>query len=324
MQISFIITCACVAERGKSKNCITEKINADHLLLLSKIIRTNVFNILIFEVPNFIHSAMQKLITILFIANFQLSMVNCFGQNGVVIDYKISAGDSKGSVSGNTRMYSQDGNTRSEMQMNIQGLPMGTINAVTLTRKDKPNTIITLNAGNKTYSEMNYEEAQPEERKSNEPFEVIVVGKETVNGYSSTHVIAKFKNSGKMRNEWWTSKEVAGFSGFSGLKGTKYLDDDNFFSKMAEKGADGFPVRMKMSEAGAAGSFQMDLVKAEKKNLENSLFEIPAGYTKAATLDLSNMPKSMQEMQNMSPEEQQKMLQEMMKMYQGQMPAEKP
>ena len=28
--------------------------------------------------------------------------------------------------------------------------------------------------------------------------------------------------------------------------------------------------------------------------------------------------------QNMSPEEQQKMLQEMMKMYQGQMPAEKP
>ncbi|MGE0637688.1 MAG: DUF4412 domain-containing protein [Bacteroidia bacterium] len=266
---------------------------------------------------------MKKLFILsLLISNFQL--LTTFAQTGVVIDYKISAGDSRGSVSGNTKMYSQDGNTRSEMQMNIQGLPMGAINTVTLTRKDKPNTIVTLNAGNKTYTEMSYEQAQPEERKSNEPFEVTVVGKETVNGYSCTHVIAKFKNSGKMRNEWWTSKDVAGFSGFSGLKGTKYLDDDNFFSKMAEKGADGFPVRMKMSEAGAAGSFQMDLVKAEKKNLESSLFEIPAGYTKAATVDLSNMPKSMQEIQNMSPEEQQKMLQEMMKMYQGQMPADKP
>lgn len=267
---------------------------------------------------------MKKLLALILIANCHLSIVNSFAQNGVIIDYKISAGDTKGSVSGNTKMYSQDGNTRSEMLMNIQGLPMGAINTVTLTRKDKPNTIVTLNAGNKTYTEMSYEQSQPEERKSTEPFEVTVVGKETVNGYSCTHVIAKFKNSGKVRNEWWTSKDVPGFPGFSGLKGTKYLDDDNFFSKMAEKGADGFPVRMKMSEAGATGLFQMDLVKAEKKNLENSLFEIPAGYTKAATVDLSNMPKSMQEMQNMSPEEQQKMIQEMMKMYQGQMPAEKP
>lgn len=265
---------------------------------------------------------MKKIfILTLLISNFQL--LTSLAQNGVVIDYKISAGDSKGSVSGNTKMYSQDGNTRSEMKMNIQGLPMGAINTVTLSRKDKPNTIITLNAGNKTYTEMSYEQAKPEEQKSNEPFEVTVVGKETVNGYSCTHVIAKFKNSGKVRNEWWTSNDVPGFPGFKGMKGSEYLDDDNFFSKMAEKGADGFPVRMKISEAGM-GSFQMDLVKAEKKNLENSLFEIPAGYTKAATVDLSNMPKSMQEIQNMSPEEQQKMIQEMMKMYQGQMPAEKP
>lgn len=264
---------------------------------------------------------MKKLFFLLLTSNILL--LTSFAQTGVVIEYKISAGDTKGSISGNTKTYSQDGNSRSEMLMNIQGLPMGAINTVTLTRKDKPNTIITLNAGNKTYTEMSYEDAQPEERKSSEPFDVTIVGKETVNGYNCTHVIAKFKNSGKVRNEWWTSNDVPGFPGFKGVRGNKYLDDDSFFSKMAEKGADGFPVRMKMSETGA-GIFQMDLVKAEKKNLENSLFDIPAGYTKAAGIDLSNMPKSMQEMQNMSPEEQQKMLQDLMKMYQGQMPAEKP
>lgn len=264
---------------------------------------------------------MKKQFFLLLISNILL--LTSVAQNGVVIEYKLSAGDTKGSVTGNTKTYSQDGNSRSEMLMNVQGLPMGAFNTVTLTQKDKPNTIITLNAGNKTYTEMSYEDAQPAERKSSEPFEVTVVGKETVNGYNCTHVIAKFKNSGKVRNEWWTSKDVPGFSGFSGVKGSKYLDDDSFFSKMAEKGADGFPVRMKMSESGA-GIFQMDLVKAEKKNLENSLFEIPVGYTKAAGIDLSNMPKNMQDMKNMSPEEQQKMLQDLMKMYQGQMPAEKP
>ena len=264
---------------------------------------------------------MKKIIALLLIL-IPISIATAFAQTGVVIEYKISAGDAKSSMSGNTKTYTQNDNTRSEMLMNVPGLPAGAINTVTLMRKDKPNMIVTLNHGNKTYSEMTYADAEPAERKTTEPFEVTVVGKETVNGYSCTHVIAKFKNSGKVRNEWWTSNDVTGFPGFKGIKGSKYMDDDNFFSKMAEKGADGFPVRMKMSEGGA-GSFQMDLVKAEKKNLEASLFEIPAGYAKAATIDFNNMPKSMEDYKNMSPEEQKKMMEDLMKMYQGQMPPQK-
>ncbi len=258
---------------------------------------------------------MKNLIILLLSFFFILS--TSFAQNGVFIEYKISAGDGKQSMIGNNKTYTLNGNSRHEMNLSVPGLPVGAMNTITLTLKDKPNTIIKLNPSNKTYTEMTFEDEEPEYKKNNEPFEVTVVGKETVNGYSSTHVIAKFKNSGKTRNEWWTSNDVAGFPGFKGMKGSKYMDDDNFFSKLAEKGADGFPVRMKMSETGA-GAFQMDLVKAEKKNLESSLFEIPAGYTKGSTINMNNMPKSMEEMKNMTPEEQQKMIQDLMKMYGGQ------
>lgn len=244
-------------------------------------------------------------------------------QNGNYIEYKISAGDGTQSMSGNNKTYSMDGKSRMEMNFSIPGLPIGAINTITLRNPEKPNSIIKLNTSNKTYTEMSFEDYKPEEKKSDEPFEVTVVGKEKVNGYECTHVIAKFKNSGKVRNDWWTSKEVPGFNNFKGVKGNKYLDDDNFFSKLAEKGAEGFPVRMKMSETGA-GTFQMDLVKAEQQKMDASLFEIPAGYTLGGSIDMSNMPKSIQDVQNMTPEEQQKMLQDLMKMYGGQVPQGKP
>ncbi len=266
---------------------------------------------------------MKKLLTLIFIANCSLSIITSNAQ-GVYVEYKISSGKAEESMSGNNKTWHQDGNSRSEMEMNIAGLPTGAMNTITITRQDKPNVITKLTPSNKTYTEISYEEYEPQEKKSTEPFEVTVVGKETVNGYSCTHVIAKFKNSGKMRNEWWTSKDVPCFPGFSGMKGSKYFDDDNLFAKMAEKGADGFPVRMKMSEAGMSGGMQMDLVKAEKKTVPSSMFEIPAGYKKAATMDLSNMPKSMQDLKNMTPEEQKKMMEDLMKMYGGQQPPTKP
>lgn len=264
---------------------------------------------------------MKKALLSFLIIGFQLLITNCSAQ-GVYIEYKITAGDAKESMTGNNKTYNQDGNSRAEMQFSVPGLPSGAMNTTTIMRKDKPNMIIKLNP-DKTYTEMSFAEYEKNEKKSNEPFEITIVGKETVNGYSCTHVIAKFKNSGKVRNEWWTSKDVAGFPGFKGMKGSKYFDDDNLFSKMEEKGADGFPVRMKMSEEGQKGIMQMDLVKAEKRNIPASMFEIPAGYTKAASVDLSNMPKSMEDMKNMSPEEQQKMMQELMKMY-GAPPEGKP
>ncbi|MCG3165165.1 MAG: hypothetical protein POELPBGB_00927 [Bacteroidia bacterium] len=266
---------------------------------------------------------MKKINSLIVLVICTIALTSSFAQ-GVYIEYKITAGDGKESMSGNNKSYYQNGNSRNEMNMSIPGLPAGAFNTITITRKDKPNTIIKLNPSDKSYTEMTFEEYEREEPRSNEPFEITVIGKETVNGYNSTHFIAKYKNSGKVRNEWWTSKEVPGFTGFSGMKGSKYLDDDNLFSKMAEKGVDGFPVRIKMSESAMRGSFQMDVIKAEKKDIPESMFEIPATYTKAATMDMNGLMNNMKNMQNMSPEEQQKMLQEMMKMYQGQMPAEKP
>jgi hypothetical protein len=67
-------------------------------------------------------------------------------------------------------------------------------------------------------------------------------------------------------------------------------------------------VMVKMKSTEKKGAFTMELVKFEKGNFPVTMFEIPAGYTKGASFDPSKM-------QNMSQEERQKMLEEMMKQY---------
>ena len=61
---------------------------------------------------------------------------------------------------------------------------------------------------------------------------------------------------------------------------------------------------------------QLDLVKAEKKSLDGSLFSTN-GYTKSATNSVSGMPViDAQAIQKMTPEERQKYIEDMKAKYQ--------
>jgi hypothetical protein len=245
-----------------------------------------------------------------------ISLKTAIYAQGSYIEFKITSGSANGS--GTVKSYSQDGNTRSEATISAPQLPNG-IKITSLILKAQPNTIYLLNDKDKTYSEIQSGNSDEYKDYPQADYEVTVVGKETVNGYNSTHVIIKV--NGKQSREMWTTKDIAGYADFSKIK-TKYTGQDNMYKALAAKGADGMPVRIKTTEGGR--SMQLDLIKAEKRSNPATLFSL-SGYTKNSSASgipsvegMPDMQEMMKKLQNMTPAEREAMLKKLKEMYQQQ------
>jgi len=236
-----------------------------------------------------------------------LSLILCLSAaasaQGVYYEYKITGNSIQGERS--IKAYAQDGNSRSEMHMPIASMPGGGVNNVGIYQKDKPGAMIMLNEQSKSYMEMNFD-ANKMAGGEGEVTEVTVVGKEKVNGYNSTHVIVTLKSG--VKEELWMSSDIPHYENYLKVNGGKYSHSDGFYKKLAEKGAIGMPVRMKVNERGS--SMVMDLIKVEQRNCPSSLFEIPAGYTKQASVIPGAPNIDYSKMQNMTPEERKKYIEE--------------
>ena len=238
---------------------------------------------------------------------------------GFYIEMKMSGGSGKEGISGTMKSYSQDGNNRSEMNLNMAGGTTGLGNIVMLTLKDKPETVYMLNEKDKTYSELSSATGGDDMKDypQNE-YEVTLVGKEKVNNFNCTHVRVKRKGS-THETEMWTSTDLAGYAEFAKVK-TKYTGKINMFKALEAKGAVGFPVRIKADEHGQA--VQIDLVKAERRTNPASMFSL-TGYTKSEGLgnvggvDVQEMLKKIQ---NMSPAERELWMKKMQEQYQNHPP----
>ena len=246
---------------------------------------------------------MKKLTTALFAT---LLSYAAFAQ-GFYMEMKMSSTE-HGDM-GVMKVYAQDGNSRSEISVTT---PMGAMDRATLVLKSTPNKVYMLNEKGKTYSEVDISENNQWKDYPQSEYEITVIGKEKVNGYNATHVKVVRKGA-KVAEEMWTSTEVANYSAFLSAK-TKFTGRDNLNKALAAKGAAGFPVRIKTSERGA--EIQMDLIKAEKKSSPASYFSLD-GYAKSgstATGDQSQQ-EMMQKINNMTPEEKQKFIDDMKKQY---------
>lgn len=223
---------------------------------------------------------------------------------GFYMEMKMST--EKGEM-GTMKVYSQDGNSRSEMAMT--GGPMA-VNMATLMLKSDPAKIYMLNETNKTYSE--YDVNSKDEYKDADvaDYDITVIGKEKVNGYNCTHV--KVKRKGSTHDmDWWTTKEMTDYADFSKVK-SQYTGKSNLFAALAAKGADGFPVRIKTEDHNM--TMQIDLVKAEKRNNPSSLFSL-SGYTKSSTPTMPGSGVDYQKIQQMTPEEREKWIEQMKSQY---------
>ncbi len=246
---------------------------------------------------------MKKLITVLFVS---LLSYAAFAQ-GFYMEMKMSSSE-KGDM-GVMKIYSQDGNSRSDISVNMPGGPM---DMATLFLKSSPNAMYMLNVKNKSYTEMDISQNDQFKDFPQQDYEVTVLGKEKVNGFNTTHVRVTHKGSSQPE-EMWTSRDVVDYSSFLTAK-SKFTGRDNMNKALAAKGADGFPVRIKTSDHGA--EIQMDLVKAEKRNNPASLFTL-AGYSKTAGMPTGGQSRQemLQKIQNMTPEEREKFIEQMKSQY---------
>ncbi|HLP22113.1 MAG TPA: DUF4412 domain-containing protein [Chitinophagales bacterium] len=250
---------------------------------------------------------MNKLLLVLCAISLNLAL----SAQGYYIEYKMTSTGEHVDVAGSMKAWYQDGNTRSDISLNTG--QMGAIQISTLLLKSEPNKIYMLNEKDKTYSEMAATGQQDLEDRPQAEYEVEVIGRETINGYNTTH--SRVKVNGKKQMEVWTTKDITGYGDFSKIK-SKYTGKENMYKALAAKGAEGMPVRIKAVENGQ--TIQLDVVKAEKKNNSPSLFSI-AGYTKKDGLGVLPGGEALQEMmeqlKNMTPQQREEMMKKLQEQY---------
>lgn len=254
----------------------------------------------------------SNLLTALLIA---FTAANGFAQ-GYYLEYKMTT--SVANASSTMKTYYQDGNARTEVAIVS---PNFSKTFTTLLLKSTPGKVYMLDPEQKTYREDSVGNKNGMDESQQSDYEVTVLGNEKVNGYNSTHVkVVNIKTQSEQ--EFWTSTEVSGYAEYLKVK-TKYTGKENLTKALAAKGAMGFPVRIKAMEK--MGAIQLDLVKAAKQSNPGSLFSLD-GYTKSASPSSTgqgtgvSQQEMMQKMQNMTPEERQKYIQQLMQQQQQSQP----
>ena len=238
---------------------------------------------------------------------------------GAYVEFKLTA-PSDG-ISGITKIYYRDSCTRSEIHMSSPRMPDG-INQVTLILKDNPKKAYILDEKSKTYTRIDLSNTAAVEEDPGQ-YEVTLIGKEKVNGYTCTHVKIKKKNFAVGGQDFWVSAEIPDYRQFMSVK-SKYTTE-GIFKALAAKGALGFIVRIVVGEKGK--TMQVDMVKAELRNNDSSLFSLE-GYKEqlpmVAPEGAPNVQEIAKEIQKMSPEERQKFIEGLKKKQQQTNPVNTP
>jgi hypothetical protein len=232
--------------------------------------------------------------SLLFFTNLIFLLVFSFGANAADIyaEYQMSGMSSTPMIS---KMYSKNGNMRTEVNMSMAGQQMTT---TTLMLKSNPNVSLVFNSMSKTYTETKINSTAAPKNVT-----IKVLGTEKVGNYNCTHV--KMSSDGKSWDVWYT-KDLPSFN--FPMSGNSELSSQKVINDLKSKGISGMMVKMVFQIPGAnAKAITMQLVKYEAKTLDAALFTIPAGYTKnTASFDPEKM-------KNMTPEQRKEMIMKMMK-----------
>ncbi len=265
---------------------------------------------------------MQKSQIVLF--PLLISLVTLSSYGGTYVEFTVKGLANPGSESGITgkmKAWYQDGNTRSQMQMNLlagsERIPgfSGMGNMVMLLLNEQPDKTYILNEKDKTYFEMPKRPGREEQENQEEDFDITIIGNEKINGYNCTRIRASRKKGGpKAEMEWWISREVPGYLEMKNFR-TRQFNTKSMYKALQEKGVEGFPVKIWTTSPGRGRSMAMELelVKAEVMDIPESRFSL-AGYTKKESSPFMSGGMDPEKIKNMSPEERMKFFQEMQKM----------
>jgi hypothetical protein len=208
---------------------------------------------------------------------------------------------------------------RNEIDMRTPQMP---IKMTMMGKLDNPDTAYSINDERKTYTEVDLKKnremaSQYGGQKSDVTYTVKYLSTDTLIGYACKHVLVTSSTGQEV--ELSTSKRLfdmnllkrmqRGGNRGGGIAGS----DDGMQAALKQAGAEGFPMKTVVTKGDDAVT--MEVVKVDKTPPVASLFEIPAGYTKADGMG-SMLPegvrKKMEEkMKNMTPE-QREMMEKMM------------
>lgn len=232
-------------------------------------------------------------------------------QNCTYYEYKITSENPSDEISGFLKCYNMGGSSRVESTFRMPEIPKSLTRTTSLSKNETPNKIFMLIPAGKMYSEVSFAEFS-EAGRPKESYDLNFLGNEIVNGYNAIHIVSKY-TSGKLKAEVWISKSVPGFQHYLVSRANKFFNDEEFFKLVTGKGIEGIPVRIKTVEFGKTVIF--DLVTAEKRDVENSFFEVPSDYEKASPVKLSTVENVAEDMQNMTAEEVDAFLKQLKKNY---------
>jgi len=240
-----------------------------------------------------------------------------------ILHMKMSAPE--GSQGG--KLYISKNGTRFEMNLADPETGKVMMNIITFTPSAEPNLLYTLNDNAKTYNVMDMEKLQEElgdvsEDLEQDDFTVKKLGTETLHGYKCSHVLI---TDGQGETEMWLTKDLLSAADFARLQTGKNKSAAAFDLRLKKAGLDGFPLKTLDRKSNTS----MEFVKIERKSLDKSLFEVPAGYTKKESALQMMVPeisdKDMQQLENMqemlkdekSVREMEEMMKNMQKKFEG-------
>lgn len=232
--------------------------------------------------------------SILFLANLLLLsfFANTAFATDIYAEYKMTGMGSKPIL---TKMYSKNGDLRTEANIDMGGQKMTT---TTLMLKSKPNVTLVFNSLNKTYTET--------KNISNtiaKDFVIKIIGTEKIGNYNCTHV--KMSSNGQSWDIWY-AKDLPAIS--FPLSGQDAVATQKMIAQLKSKGITGMPVKLTFAKPGTkTTAVTMLLSKFEQKTLDAALFTIPAGYKKNTT------SFDAEKMKSMTAEQKKEMIMKMMK-----------
>jgi hypothetical protein len=184
--------------------------------------------------------------------------------------------------------FTSSGSARSEMRLPIPGA--STNKMIVIAHAQNPKYSISLYPESKSYSLNIIDTALIN---AGQKTQVRKIGPERVNGYECIHAkLTTVSGSGMFKStttfDVWTSTTVPGYDMYKKLVTVQGMQIQ-MLQSLDKAGCAGYIV--KMQTAAKDYSMKMMVIKAEKKDLPASMFQIPPGYAKSDGNMISHMVK---------------------------------
>ena len=176
-----------------------------------------------------------------------------------------------------TKLFIAKAGVRTESTSHMKNMPSD-MQMVVISPSETPNLIYIINSAQKSYSiidtdAMKKDMAGTKFAEDYNKAKIENLGKETVNGYSCTHVRI---THGESVMDMWVSKDILDYFTYARMQSSSDKNMPELAKRMKAEGLDGFPVKIWHKQANII----TELTKVEKQGLESSLFKVPDGYTK--------------------------------------------